>query len=797
LLRAVVRQEQVGAWPVPPLEVPAALAGAVGVTGQHWASSSVLATDTGDGGLRLAVRPWAPAWLPGAADNPPDDALYEDRPRRRDPTLPADPMVRRLVGYSSYQSEAQREALAAVLAAPHDRHGAVVVVDLPTGAGKSLCGLLPALCPLGDGLPGVTPFVVPTVALALDLERRAARPDESDYRAAYRPEEPSALNVRLRCERGLQGPVFVSPESLAGSLRPALTTAAGAGLLRAFVVDEAHMVSTWGDEFRPAFQQIAAVRRELLDLACRNGHAAFVTILLSATLTEPRLQNLRDLFGGGPLRFVHAVRLRPEPVWHVAEAPCEEERHAWVLDAVRHLPRPLILYAVKRFHAERWHCRLREAGFRRVGLMTGASDAGERRRVLAAWGRDELDVVVATSAFGLGVDKQDVRAVLHVALPEGVDRLYQEVGRGGRDGFASLALLIWGKWDWATAQRLLSPTFIGPERGLQRWAALFRGAVAADPAQGLFRVPLNARPSLRPGDINMDNEENEKWNLRTLLLMARAGALELDWNAPAPDGVVREDEDALPDTVTVRVRVADHLEEAFWQREVEPCRRRALGPARPAVGLLRRLLTRGECVADVLADCYRSRDPAVPVVRACGGCPYCRTHDRPPHAGGLRSRRTPDEPWPTLPFGPRLRDFLGASQAGVVFYPACDGEVAREGIAELLGWLVDQEALILAVPQGWGDRVEALLAARPHSAVFLEDHPARGILARQATGALIDGPGPPRLEEFHPLLYGPAGPLLLLVPDDAHEPGRPDRLLRDMWPGPSLTLDGWKERYLE
>src|SRR5262249_23315383 len=162
-----------------------------------------------------------------------------------------------------------------------------------------------------------------------------------------------------------------------------------------------------------------------------------------------------------------------------------------------------------------------------------------------------------TSAFGLGVDKPDVRAVVHAALPEGVDRLYQEVGRGGRDGLPCLSLLVWTRGDWRTAKSLVSPTLISTERGRERWRAMFHADVPLPGSGERFRVRLTTLPSKRPRDIDMTNEEHRRWNLRTLLLMDRAGLVQLSWD----QGPNRSDsEDTTPQEVVVHLRSLDHLE---------------------------------------------------------------------------------------------------------------------------------------------------------------------------------------------------------------------------------------------
>ena len=202
-----------------------------------------------------------------------------------------------------------------------------------------------------------------------------------------------------------------------------------------------------------------------------------MTLLLSATLTPYSLEVLYDLFGvPGPIHQVHAVRLRPEPSYWISHAPDEFAQQACIHDALDHLPRPLILYTTRPIEAVEWFHRLRSRGHLRLGLIHGKTDRSSRTDELRRWNRDEIDIMVATSAFGLGVDKPDVRAVVHATCPEDIDRYYQDVGRGGRDGFASVSLLVWTDKDARNARRLALPTFIGVERGIERWTAMFRKA---------------------------------------------------------------------------------------------------------------------------------------------------------------------------------------------------------------------------------------------------------------------------------------------------------------------------------
>ena len=106
-------------------------------------------------------------------------------------------------------------------------------------------------------------------------------------------------------------------------------------------------------------------------------------------------------------------------------------------------------------------------------MMTGETPDTDRRTLLDRWNADAIDVVVATSAFGLGVDKPDVRTIIHAQLPESVDRFYQDVGRAGRDGLESISLLITTRCDWRTVGGLTKPKFISSELGLARWRRMF------------------------------------------------------------------------------------------------------------------------------------------------------------------------------------------------------------------------------------------------------------------------------------------------------------------------------------
>lgn len=144
-----------------------------------------------------------------------------------------------------------------------------------------------------------------------------------------------------------------------------------------------------------------------------------------------------------------------------------------LLEAVYHLPHPLIIYGTKVKDVENWKRELTRAGFKRCDLMTGKSTTQQREQLIEKWREGKIDIVVATSAFGLGIDQSDVRAVIHVCIPETIDRFYQEVGRGGRDGKACMSLTLYTTEDFNVARGLNEKSTITIERGLQRWESMF------------------------------------------------------------------------------------------------------------------------------------------------------------------------------------------------------------------------------------------------------------------------------------------------------------------------------------
>lgn len=555
----------------------------------------------------ISAHEWEPNWIKRNGVWPPlrDVEIGVDRRRDSERRVYADPAIAHSFRHDYYLSTSQGEAIRGVmLAAP----GTVLLINLPTGGGKSLVGLSVAL--LGDTASrGVTVVIVPTVALAIDQVQQATqltRAHVDAWHSGLSNDERSAIRQRVR--NGLQGVLYVAPESLIGTLAGVLYESARTGLLRAFVVDEAHMVAQWGHDFRPEFQAMGAMWRALRE-ACPQGNA-FRTILMTATLTEDSYSTLCTFFGPAEdIEVISSVFLRPEPDYYIASRSTLEEQQSRVLDTLRHGPRPAILYVTEVAEAKKWVHLLRSLAWQRVDCVHGSSSASERETAVQNWRNNNTDVMVATSAFGLGMDKKDVRMVIHACVPETIDRFYQEVGRSGRDGHASASFLIHTERDRSIASRLGQPAIITEELGLDRWRAIWHDSKWEDST-----LLANLR-SLRP-TMDWDSEKNMKWNLRTLLLLARSGALAIQ-HRPPPDITKGDSESeesfqqrremeiqAHFSVCPVKVLTEDTLSPAYWANVVASCRENTLALARDNWERMDALL-RGECkIEDILRATY-------------------------------------------------------------------------------------------------------------------------------------------------------------------------------------------------
>lgn len=349
--------------------------------------------------------------------------------------------LKRYFGFETFrplQEEIIRDSLA----------GRDVLVVLPTGGGKSLCYQLPAML-----RPGLTVVISPLIALMKDqVDALSAGGIPATFlNSSLAPGEAAP---RLR---GLHGGeyrlLYVAPERL---VLPGFIEDLKRWQVGVFAVDEAHCISEWGHDFRPEYRQLATVREALPD-------AAFMALTATATA---RVQGdiIRQLRLRDPARYVASFN-RPNLVYRVA---AKSGAYGQVLGFLRERPADSgIIYCQARRTADDLAARLRADGIA-AGAYHAGLEAAERSRQQEAFLRDEVRVICATIAFGMGINKPNVRFVVHHDLPKNVESYYQETGRAGRDGLPGECLLLFSPGDRVKHVRFIDEKPDAAEREVAR-----------------------------------------------------------------------------------------------------------------------------------------------------------------------------------------------------------------------------------------------------------------------------------------------------------------------------------------
>jgi RecQ family ATP-dependent DNA helicase len=310
--------------------------------------------------------------------------------------------------------------------------GRDLLLVMPTGAGKSLCYQLPALARRGTAL-----VISPLIAL---MDDQAAKLTALGLRVARIHSGLDRSVSRQACVDYLQGELqflFIAPERLRVPGFPEMLAKRRLALI---AIDEAHCISQWGHDFRPDYRMLGQY------LPALRGEGEAVPVLAMTATATPTVQAdiTAQLGMVKPSLFIHGFR-RDNLAIEVVELPVPER--AGVIARLLAAPerRPAIVYATSRKQAERlaeelsgsnWGPRIAAAAYH-AGL-----DAETRERVQTAFQAGELEVVVATIAFGMGIDKADIRTVIHAGLPATLEGYYQEIGRAGRDGAMSRTFLM-------------------------------------------------------------------------------------------------------------------------------------------------------------------------------------------------------------------------------------------------------------------------------------------------------------------------------------------------------------------
>ena len=362
------------------------------------------------------------------------------------PQLSVSATVAKFWGYTELKP-LQAEAIQAGL------EGQDSLVVLPTGGGKSLCYQVP---PLVSGRTDVV--VSPLIALMKDQVdglRACGYPAAALYSGV---EDDERRQIGADMAAGRLRLLFVSPERL---LMPSFIQYLQRAGVNSFAIDEAHCISQWGHDFRPEYRRLAELRRHFPDATIHAFTATATERVRRDIVAQLKLKRPRLLVG----RFD-----RPNLIYRVVP---RRNLEAQIVETLRcHANEAAIVYCISRTDTEKVAGKLKAAGFRAAAYHAGM-DPRSRNAVQDAFAHERLDVVVATVAFGMGIDRSNVRCVIHAAMPKSIEHYQQETGRAGRDGLDAECVMFHGAGD------------------AHRWASLFdRSAAEGDQPQNVVRAQI-------------------------------------------------------------------------------------------------------------------------------------------------------------------------------------------------------------------------------------------------------------------------------------------------------------------
>ena len=316
--------------------------------------------------------------------------------------------------------------------------------------------------------------------------------------------------------------LFISPEALLENpaFAETIKEANKNRYLKNIVIDEAHIVVDWGAGFRVDYQCLEAWRNMLL-----LSNPALRTFLLSATFEDKCVEILRNFFEvNGKWIEIRCDALRHEPRYCVVRTKNNSEKEAKVIEMVKRLPHPMIVYVARPSEAEYYKKILADEGIWNVETFTGLTGGAQRRKLINEWVDDKFAIMIATSAFGVGVDKADVRTFIHTYIPQNANTYYQELGRGGRDRLPCLSIMCLHPEDTTVGRDRITKKVLTAEKILGRWDSLYNNEKSKRFSNNRVYIDTSIKPNYADKDDFDDTPTSDadmNWNVYVLLFLRR------------------------------------------------------------------------------------------------------------------------------------------------------------------------------------------------------------------------------------------------------------------------------------